>query len=223
MDLCVASGHLPHGCTFCSPTVMTYWIFEAYLPSWWAVSWKLTYHGDRRLLEVVRVMVAWFWKCRRCRLVKKGSLNGLMKFETLRVVRLGPAAANKLGQGTAGDLKAPLAEWTRTEEGEEIAYKRKQQWSESEANGRNRPAGEWRGGGRGEEGGRNAGKRGVSRSGWIHCRRRDFTQDLGRIHGCTQTNPSPAGHLRQLNHRFRRSEHRLVERLQPGVCRRHSR
>ncbi|OLQ08204.1 hypothetical protein AK812_SmicGene8310 [Symbiodinium microadriaticum] len=130
---------------------MTYWIFEAYLPSWWAVSWKLTYHGDRRLLEVVRVMVAWFWKCRRCRLVKKGSLNGLMKFETLRVVRLGPAAANKLGQGTAGDLKAPLAEWTRTEEGEEIAYKRKQQWSESEANGRNRPAGEWRGGGRGEE------------------------------------------------------------------------
>ena len=26
---------------------MTYWILEAYLPSWWAVSWKLTYHGDR--------------------------------------------------------------------------------------------------------------------------------------------------------------------------------
>ena len=25
---------------------MTYWILEAYLPSWWAVSWKLTYHGD---------------------------------------------------------------------------------------------------------------------------------------------------------------------------------
>ena len=39
-------------------------------------------------------------------------------------MRLGPAAnANKQGQGTAGDLKAPLAERTTIWEGEEIAYK----------------------------------------------------------------------------------------------------
>ena len=38
------------------PTVMTYWILEAYLPLWWAGSWKLTYHDGRMALGSVHDM-----------------------------------------------------------------------------------------------------------------------------------------------------------------------